>query len=385
MFLDIHEVEDTAAGTAELRWDARWSRLNFDLNGRGVRDINAAVQDLFLGELYAAFRKLFAPAPAAQDGKPTPATKSAPQAKAGGVSAQGAFALGETFTTDAAAFARLAITYLDGANGRYEPFTTVTDCPALTGQEIAAIIGEAFGRLQVLADYEKSRKAEATLVAATLVQAALAEATLVAGFIVFSLLRAIIGKGASGAKALALAEHWSLDRKLRETCESLGIAGDEAYRVIEMMKIVLARTCPAPAVTGGKTGKAADRVAEKSADSTVGKSAKAGTGVAGETDAAKPVTAEELALDNYGAEDIRRILKVNFFEDQTWFNKEAFDEALVWIPRYCILEGVPVETVTAVAGRFRKSEAESGYTLDGLIEAATKTSGPAKPKPGKGK
>ena len=57
VFLDIHEVEDGPGGGRA----ARWARLNHELQGRGVPDPEAAVQDICLGELYYRFTELLKP------------------------------------------------------------------------------------------------------------------------------------------------------------------------------------------------------------------------------------------------------------------------------------------------------------------------------------
>jgi hypothetical protein len=168
-------------------------------------------------------------------------------------------------------------------------------------------------------------------------------AAFAAGYGALSLLRAVTGKGAAGADVRALAEHWGLDRKLREVFAAQGVPGDEAYRVTEIMKAVLARTSPADAGVYGS-----------------------------------PVTAAAVLLENYQADDFRRIIKVNLFEDQTWFNKEAFDEALFYAPLFLLLEygSAAAGTIAGLTEQFRKAEEASGYKLDLLAEALA--------EPGKG-
>jgi hypothetical protein len=99
---------------------------------------------------------------------------------------------------------------------------------------------------------------------------------------------------------------------------------------------------------------------------------------------------------------------VNLFNDITWFNKEAFDEALFYVPFFLIPEGgeafakagaskekgsaetekaggakdtavwaARVETIAGAAEKFRQAGAESGFRLDRLLEVLSEE-GPAK-------
>ena len=190
------------------------------------------------------------------------------------------------------------------------------------------------------------------------------------GYALLSTLRAIIGKGASGAEAVALAEHWSLDRKLREVYVAFGISGDTAYWVTEIAKAVLVRTAP---------------------EDTSSASLSALAHLHGVS------LAETIVLANYEAEDFRRLLKVNRFNDITWFNKEAFECVLFYAPLFLLMETADAFTPAAsqpvgvktpakakyaaklsgferadmieqIAEAFHASAAESGYRFDTLIE-----------------
>ena len=63
-------------------------------------------------------------------------------------------------------------------------------------------------------------------------------------------------------------------------------------------------------------------------------------------------------------------MRVNFFENTFWFNKEAFEEALFYVPLFTLLEYVQTraEAVALAAEQFRKAEASSEYKLDRLID-----------------
>jgi hypothetical protein len=176
------------------------------------------------------------------------------------------------------------------------------------------------------------------------------------------LLRFIIGEGHSGEEGKALGDHWKLDRKLREALELMDIPGDEAYRLMELAKAVLARTGPE------------------------------------HLEVRRGLSAAAIILENYESEDFRRLLRINLFEDVTWFNKEAFEEALFYVPFFLAVEsesafreavkpsgkrgkpaGKPAKTEAAqwlsrvgiiadLADQFRNAEAGSGYRLDRLME-----------------
>jgi hypothetical protein len=193
-------------------------------------------------------------------------------------------------------------------------------------------------------------------------------AAYILGYFALSTLRYILGETGSGAEARSLAEHWNLDRKLREAFISLGAPEDEASGVTEIIKAVLARTSPDDLSLYGT-----------------------------------PSLAESVILANYSDEDFKKVLGINYFEDVTWFNKEAFENVLFYAPLFLILESgdafkgsgkaVPavgrsgakkakspeqdkkttvslsrVETIAALALQFARAEEQSAYRLDLLIE-----------------
>jgi hypothetical protein len=140
-----------------------------------------------------------------------------------------------------------------------------------------------------------------------------------------------------GAETCALMEFWGLDRKLQEIYCREGASGEEAWRAVGFIKAALART----ALSAQENAPVPD--------------------------------AEALALLNYDAEDLRALLRINIFEDVAWYNKEAFEEALVLLPLFALMQtGKPgAKTIAAVTGAFRAAAVHSGYRLDRLIEALT--------------
>jgi glycosidase len=364
VFLDIHEVEDC---------NGRWARLNTELNGRGVRDLTAAVMDIFLGELYFRFAELF---------------KKEREYLQGIVQ----FFIAENSTVKDAevfilplkeptlAFIDAAIRFIPG-NG-YEPFTAARNCTAIPPEEIWEQFAAFLYRLILLARYTGTgSKADQTVkkpgktgeqLLKYLAENKAARPGLrafAAGYGLLALLRSILGVGATGATAAALAVHWQLDRKLQEAFHVLGIPGNESYRVTEIMKAVLSRTAPG---------------------SPVGRS----------------FSAEALILENYDDKNFKRLLGINIFDDVMWFNKEAFEEVLFYVPFFLVLDGedaftgaktgeavkpkqaacadtdvlkditeksaawtARVDVIAALTEKFRQAGAESGYQIDKLLEA----------------
>jgi hypothetical protein len=385
VFLDIHEVADSAPGSAEYRWDARWSKLNAELDGRGVWDLDTALKDIFLGELYAPLAECFTHGRFAE----LTALVTADSARK-----KEAAVFAESFEKPAETFIALAFKFLDGADGRYEPFPAIlakdqaarkAAAPAPDSRAIQHAVKDFIVYLEALLTLGKGeKKPDAKQARAAVrpapktvpdgksagpedaaaakflhsiseaVSARPAIAIFGLGYGLLRLLRAVLGKGAGGG-AGNLAEFWGLDRKLREAFEGLGIPGGEAWRVIEIMKAVLARTGAAV-----KTASPQELV--------------------------PPALA--LALENYAADDFRAILKVNFFENTFWFNKEAFEEALFYVPLFALLEygQAQAKTIAAAAEQFRRAEAASQYKLDRLIDSLAskaKKPGGAAARPGK--
>ncbi|MDR0760329.1 MAG: alpha-amylase [Treponema sp.] len=355
IFLEIYEVEDTTG---------RWAWLNAELNGRGVRDLTAAIMDISLGELYARFIELFK--------KEREYLQGIIRFFAGGnADGKDTEIFINVLKEPVLAFVDAATRFMSGKG--YEPFTGAQSHTPLPHEGIWAEFSAGLYRMLKLAEYtgagskagggakKAGREGEKLLkYLAQNITARPGLSAFAAGYWVLTLLRPIIGAGASGADAAALMAHWQLDRKLREAFNALSIPEDESYRVTEIMKAVLTRTAPVS-----------------------------------QTGYRKPSPAEALILENYAEEDFRRILGVNLFDDVTWFNKEAFDETLFYAPFFLILEdngalgeaagsektvtaeavkdttawAAWVETLGALAEKFRQAGEKSGYRLDKLLEA----------------
>ncbi|MDR2748196.1 MAG: hypothetical protein LBB77_12225, partial [Treponema sp.] len=427
VFLDIHEREDGIGGP----WSRRWSRLNYELKGRGVPDPDAAAADLFLDAIYRPFAEIFSP-------RRIEALETAVESADSGAPAS----LLEEFTAPILDFAEAAVKFLDGAEGNYEPFvypglvlsperpvTAETAFVHEDGNAAASLGIMAAGSGTAAAPGSGDEKQKTTSAAAALAQFSgflerltgigtgpVAEAlrplgagnaggkadegagtaglvfrrelTVYAlGYGTLTLLRVIFGL--PGKAALALVNHWQLDRKLRECFRNLGLKDDESRRIVEMMKVLLGRSCAAEGMelgAGALTSAAGAAVKETAKGHQTGKAKTAKAKPAGK---AAPIPAgtgagawaAALIAENYQAEDFRRLLGINHFNDVTWFNKEAFEESLFYLSCFLLTEsedsfgpafagGTERAAIIAEFDRVMlKAEEGSGYRLDELIKA----------------
>jgi glycosidase len=340
IFLDIHEVADVA-GAEGGSWDGRWARLNYELKGRGVRDLEAAMLDIYLGELYAPFVRIFKPERMEQLSRffapRTAADTETESRNTEGIKVE----FIDYFREPALAFAETAERYLGGIRGGYTAFNAGKEYKSLPPEKAWEDFACWVERLLRLMD----------LPAVSLLLTERPQtAALVLGYGALTLLRSVLGREAAGEDAAKLADHWQLVRKLRECWEKLGIPADEAWRMANLARTVLARTTPE------------DPGPYRQAQGPEG-------------------LAAVLILENYDADDFRRILGVNRFGDATWFNKEAFEEAVSRAGLFLVPEGAAafgeaedstgswekrVGVITAVVKSLGKAEAESGYRFDEL-------------------
>ncbi|MDR1904747.1 MAG: alpha-amylase [Treponema sp.] len=292
VFLDIHEVEDTDAG--------RWARLHHELNGRGIPDPEAAIQDIFLGELYYRFTVLLN----------AEVINGLKEALKGGRAERDAY-IGFLYERTLV-FIATAKRFIRGAEGACDPFADEGVYSSIEAEAIWEEFAAYLRRLFLLAG-EKA-DAPSTLNKQTVkylqnirdkLETNEADILFALGYGIISLLRPILGRGASGASAKALLDHWNLIRKLREVYHSFNLPDNLAYNVSEIMKVVLSRTSPSEE----------QYLSYESLNQ-----------------------AENLILINYDTDDFRAMLGINVFDDVTWFNKESFEQALYYVPFFFTLE-----------------------------------------------
>jgi hypothetical protein len=135
---------------------------------------------------------------------------------------------------------------------------------------------------------------------------------------------------------------------LRESYQSAGLGAEESFRVVGLLKMILARTAP-----------------KEREDGAI-------------------VDALELARDAFASFDTRSYLGVNVFDDVAWFNKERFDEALFYgelvaaIETDAALEMVPMKRTSEVSMTGVKGKAEAA-SPKGASDSATTATGIAHP------
>jgi hypothetical protein len=261
----------------------------------------------------------------------------------------------------AAGFIAVAERYIKGVEGTYAPFPRKGKPPVIDPKEIKKLFSNYAARLCALPRAIETLKNPHGLQGLkTALETKPALTGFALGYGAVALFRAVLGKGASGSDAAALMDYWHLSRKLQGAFRELEVSGADSYRAAELIQAVLRRTAP-----------------EKPS---------------------LPLSsdiAENIILENYQAEDFRRILQVNQFNDRLWFNKEAFEDALLYTPLFLALESPAafqpgmartirqeykddaqwhkhISSISGLVEKFQKAEIQSEYRFDGLLEALTK-------------
>ncbi|MBN1241380.1 MAG: alpha-amylase [Spirochaetales bacterium] len=372
VFLDSHEISDDAYGHYRVLHDR--------LGGAGTPDVAAAIQDIFLADLYAAFAETAGPALvrrlcARLDGADS-ATGEALEPTAKGVSkkvpdeakSDRAFLAG--MEGSARRFFEIARALLRGSSG-WAAFPE--SFPAEDDEEAAALAAREW--LETLdAALRLGREARDPVLSralSTLYGPGDEERRRTAlAFCLLDGVRAALGPDADRDSGRRLVEHWGLDRKVREAMQAAGVSGDSAWRSVATAKALIpaldepaAATAPRP-----KTARAAS----------------ASTSVAGR--------ARELFARAAVSEELRRAALVNVFEGVVWFNKERFEEicgTAAFAAAVDALRGIgpkaapprdPLERVGAVLDFSLAAAAASGYRLDALeafLETAARAAEPA--------
>ncbi|MHC6202860.1 alpha-amylase family glycosyl hydrolase [Breznakiellaceae bacterium SP9] len=302
VFLDIHEVADTANG--------RYARLNHELNGRGVPEPEAAIQDLYLGELYYRLAKLL------QGSVVESFNASLASLKTGTID--------KWLTTQKEAvliFIETAKKFLSGANGSYDAFVCEYKLAPVSTDTIWDEFSSYIKRIESLKKFSAKPPAQTPALVRRYLKTPF-DTNFVLAYGVISLLRPIAGEGSSGAIAKALLEHWSLDRKLRESFRAQTIPEETAYQVTELMKLFLSRTSPQDL---------------KRYQNELLKAS--------------------LIVQNYDADDFRAALGVNVFNDVTWFQKEAFERTLYYAGLFAALESPKAFEQAPLEARILKESA----------------------------
>jgi hypothetical protein len=359
VFLDIHEVEDDPRG--------RWARLHNDLNGRGIPDLEAGIQDIFLGGLYYRFTELFKPEFISALHEFFLEEGAAKTAASGGQDEPDARAesLAASLEAPAKAFIEAAGSFIDGAGGQYDPWTPKDEkgvnlqYKKVNNEEILEEFNAFLGRFAAVSKYAGGAAAlpagSFLKVLALRIRERPALCAFALGCCLLSLLRRLIGEGARGSDAAALAfDHWRLDRKLRERLCFFGMGEDEARRLCALTRAALARTAPgevSPLLT------------------------------------ALPFRAGEFAgaliQEYYHHDDFRQLLGINVFDDVTWFSKEGFEDILFYGAFFLALENsAAFEAALPAAGTGSPAGADAAGAADSTGAASGEVSpGKAPPWP----
>jgi hypothetical protein len=176
VFMDIEEIHDA---------NGNWARLNSMLAGKGVESIKEGMQELLLGELYAAYEKLIT-----TDGADNT----------------------DLLKENAENFVEIAKKYKKG-EGNYPAFPR--------GQSHKEIDDET-----IIKDYTTTLKSLESAVSSNKEFAVVRRepnnssrpfvVNILHGFATLTLLRDVVGNGACGNGAVLLAEYWGLDKRLEK-------------------------------------------------------------------------------------------------------------------------------------------------------------------------
>lgn len=284
IYMDIHEIDDNNLG--------HWQRLNDELAGRGVPDLHAAFQDLFLRDLYSAFKELAKPSYFNGFYNFFNSNQKMPKAAP----------FIETLREPALRYIRIAREYLDGASGRYESFECHQEYSTLEAEQVWDAFAQSIQRFIKLGEYISKPPAALHTNGRTFIEdlyTILNKQPLVsayiAGYLVLSLSRGIIGLEATGEDGRRLIDHWCLDRKLRESYQEAGFPPEETYQVVELLKLILSRTMSEDATLFGS-----------------------------------PSVSLSIATHLFSNEDTKAYLGVNLFNDVLWFTKERMEQILLY-------------------------------------------------------
>ncbi|MCL1992974.1 MAG: alpha-amylase family protein, partial [Spirochaetes bacterium] len=350
VYIDIYEREDDSRG--------HWARLHNDLGGRGTPDPQAAIMDIFLGELYYRFAELFKPENIATlhgyfTGE-TPKTEEHFEAFIASLAAPL-----EAYMDEAEKFIKGGEGSFDAwkatdEDGREIVFTPMGKNPKGALNIMRRDFENALREFVKIAEDvpakaapEKTVKRIKNLTLAEVLAGEIKEKPFLCaaylGYALFALLRGVIGWEteyritATGRQAANLAfEHWGFGRKLAEQCKNFGASEDDARRAADFAHFVLSRT-------GGWRGThiaAIDRELREMDKAFGGNFSKSIANL--EKINRGGWWAAKVIENNYADEDLRRVLGVNVFEDITWFNKESFENLLFFGSLYLVAESAEV-------------------------------------------
>ncbi len=370
VFLDVGEIEDNQLG--------QYRKLHDHLAGAGVRDVSAAMQDIFLKDLYGALEELCSPAffesmrfllaPAAgaapeSRARPVPAS-AAKGAKAGSAAAAPAAprtlpAFLKAVEAPFKAFFRTALRFLEGTS-EYDGFEAARATREATESEAFASFSSAIKDLAALAAGIGERSNASLAWMSDSFRADPSAFDRAVALVVMTELRSAIGHGSSFADLGRLLDHWRVDRKLVDILSARPSDRDRAELAMRAMRAMVARIdVPARHPLMGDAERAAELFRSFTADG-----------------------------------EIVSLLGVNEYGGKRWFVKERFEDVL-WCS-FIVYSLYYLDKPDAASGRkiaaapkgaadrasrmsansgilaaFLEAETASGYDLAKLAESLT--------------
>jgi hypothetical protein len=293
-----------------------WARLHAELNGAGMKAPQEALEDMLLDEIFEPFCAIFS-------------TENVEAFKKTIVEGSG---LNKNTVNAVEKFIETCNKFIIESD--YNPFASEKKLSPVSTED-------ALSAWKNLAEnYSKFAKGKSGDEFISEVEGKLAKgnklAAFVLGWTIINLCAQIAGKNSTGAQAVTLFEYWHFDRKMREAFEAVGLEGSSAYRAIEIAKTVM-RRC----------------IQDK------GSICKAVWG---------DVTAVSIIEKNKSDEDFRRLLCVNEWENETWFNKEAAEE-FIFLGAVYVSGFSGIDKAAAIVKELTKAKDKSSYKMTELLKA----------------
>jgi len=354
VFLDFFELEDDERGL--------YAEVCEVLGGAGTPDFSATVQDVALRELYAllatlASDELFdwaeslggsAVRPTAASSSKAKAPKASAVVEATAEPALAFYAKLRSLMREAAAEEglpgdsapkRAARGAAKGAEERGVTQREASQLDSLDRKAAEAAAGRFASSIPALARIAG---------AAGIVGAELAQAGSLSSMLCYAILDGVVGLCASGGRpgraggpedaaeaARRVVERYCLDRKLREALRARGMHGDEAFRTVNLERLLLPKLAGAPLSEG-------------------------------------PSFLTACSAD----EEMRTALGFNVYGGVTWFNKERFEEAVRRAALYSAMSrkgsAKEADAASAWAASLIAAAQAAGYNYDALLAALPK-------------
>ena len=338
VMMDISQVTDDETGKYRILCET--------LGGRGVLDIEVALREIFLKELYQAFTAVITPefiahmallgmTPVQVANSTKNATVKAPTAKT----------ILERMEEPMKQWFQVANQFIEGNYGASQVVDR-TKCGTMATTDklwagfkkdfthllklfatISAAAGSAAGTTGSTTAAAKSAESKLTRFQTSLFQGLLerpAATQMLAGMMVAYSLRQVLGTKATASQAAALISLWGLERKLQDLLLNEGVP--VAATALPLKTTVLALSfCDLLAKL--KPAKTTAATETSAVPETAKKLAKAGAEVKVDAKAVKAVAG--IMVDAIVAgKDAREVAGVNLYDNILWFNEEKMEDAL---------------------------------------------------------